>query len=78
MEQGEQQFVTGFNNGYLLAKHEPDLLTKLVKTLEPKNDYLSGFFSGKEEFELEVQKNQLNELGNIRNKSKDRNLDLDK
>ena len=76
MEQGEQIFLKGFNSGYLLAKHEPDLLSKVAKTLEPKNDYLDGFLSGKEEYELELQNAQLNELGNLRDKSRDNERDL--
>ena len=78
MGQGEQQFIKGFNNGYLIAEHEPVLMAQMAKTLEPKNDYLSGFISGKEEYEIEQQKAQLNELGQIRNRSKDQGKELDK
>ncbi len=77
MEHGEQQFVKGFNSGYLLAKHEPVLLGKIVKTVEPSNDYLSGFLSGKEEYEIEFEKNQLDDLTQLRRKSKDREQDLE-
>ena len=62
METNEQQFITGFNNGYLLAKHEPALLNQIAKTIEPVNDYTSGFISGKEEYEIEVQKIRLSDL----------------
>ena len=78
METNEQQFITGFNNGYLLAKHEPKLLNKIAKTIEPVNDYLSGFISGKEEYELEYMNTQLKNLSQLRNhqQGKDINLDL--
>lgn len=77
MEQGEQQFLKGFNSGYLIAKHEPVLIGKILKTIEPTNDYLSGLISGKEEWELEIQKTQMDELGQLRDKSKDRSQDLE-
>lgn len=73
MSKEEQRYIQGFNHGYLLTKHLPDLVTKLVKQIkETTNDYLSGFFSGKEEYELENSREQLRQLKNIRNKSLER------
>ena len=75
--QEEQQYIRGFNHGYLLTKHLPDLVAKLVKYFKVStSDYLSGFFSGKEEYELEVSLIQLDELGQLRGKAKDRERDL--
>ena len=79
MSTEEQQYIRGFNHGYLLTKHLPDLVSQLVKHIkETTSDYLSGFFSGKEEWELEYSKEQLNELENIRNRTKEREHDLEK
>ena len=79
MSTEEQQYIKGFNHGYLLTKYLPDLVAKLVKHIkETTNDYLSGFFSGKEEYELEISRTQLDELRNIRNKATDRNHDLER
>lgn len=72
MEKEEQQFVKGFNNGYLLARYEPVLTSQIAKTLQPDNDYLSGFLSGKEEFELEQTKAQVNQLDQLRSRSAER------
>ena len=74
----EKKYKDGFNNGYLLAKHEPDLLADIVKTLEPSNDYLQGLFSGKEEFERENTRTQLDELHRLRDQAQDRESELDR
>ena len=50
---------------------------QITKTLEPTNDYLSGFFSGKEEYEIELGEIQLDDLEQLRNKSKDREQGLE-
>jgi hypothetical protein len=72
----EQQYIRGFNHGYLLAEHLPDLTTKLIKSIQgAAGDYLAGFLSGKEEYELEVTQTKLNELNQIRGRSTGRDLD---
>ncbi|MCW3120847.1 MAG: hypothetical protein JWQ38_339 [Flavipsychrobacter sp.] len=77
MNTEEQQYIQGFNHGYLLTKHLPDLVAKLVKQIkETTSHYLSGFFSGKEEYELENTREQLGQLRDIREKGKERGLDL--
>ena len=79
MSTQEQQYIKGFNHGYLLTKHLPDLVAKLVKNMrETTNDYFSGFFSGKEEYELEYSQSQLNELEQLRKESEDRERDVEK
>jgi hypothetical protein len=78
MEETSALYVRGFNHGYTLAKDIPDLVAKIVKQLSPENDYLSGFFSGKEEWELEQNRIRLDELKQLRNQSKERGYDLEK
>lgn len=51
MENQEQEYTKGFNSGYLIAKHEPELYTELGKSIEAKTDYLEGFVSGGKEYE---------------------------
>ena len=55
MEQQEQQFIKGFNDGYLLAKHEPEIAAQLAKTPNESNGYFSGLIGGKDQYELEVR-----------------------
>jgi len=76
--QNEKQFVTGFNHGYLLAKYLPELLVKLIKSLKPANEYFQGFFSGSKEYELEVSRNELADLKQIRDKSRDRKRNVER
>lgn len=73
----EKKFINGFNHGYTLAKHEPDILSKIVKNLNSTNDYVQGIVSGKEEFELEKSRTHLDDLTHIRNKSQDRDRGLE-
>ena len=75
----EQQYIKGFNHGYLLTKHLPELVANLVKQIKANaSDYLAGFFSGKEEWELEFSRAQLDELKQLRDKSNDRDQDLER
>lgn len=79
MSTPEQQYIKGFNHGYLLTKHLPDLVAKLLKHIKnATSDYLAGFFSGKEEYELEQSKEQLNELRQIRDNNKEQDRDLER
>lgn len=71
MELNEKQFITGFNAGYLLAEHEPQMLTILLKDIQPINSYISGMSFGHKEYELEQSKNNLDELNQIRRKNRD-------
>ena len=74
----EKKFIKGYNHGYTLAEHEPDLLNKIVKKLDSTNDYVQGIVSGKEEFEMEKSRIQLDDLTRIRNKSKDLDRGLER
>ncbi|MGN6418593.1 MAG: hypothetical protein ACTHMC_13945 [Pseudobacter sp.] len=49
----EQEFIKGFNNGYLLAQYEPELLNKLLPDLKPGNNYVDGMLSGKEQHDID-------------------------
>lgn len=61
MEEQEEKYKKGFNNGYLLAQHEPELLNKIIKERNPGNEYFSGLLSGRKEYEREKMKTQLKE-----------------
>lgn len=78
MEAQDRLFIKGFNSGYLLAKHMPSLLDKIVKNVSPTNDFSEGLFSGRKEYELEHSKTQSEELKRLRNKSKYRDKGLER
>ena len=50
----EQQFIQAFNNGYLLAKYEPELAAKLAAQENSNSNYHKAMALGKQEFEKEV------------------------
>lgn len=76
----EQLFTNGFNSGYLLAEYEPGLLNKIINNVQPTAPFLEGLFSGKEQYEIEMEldKTQLQELQNLRDRSSSRDQEHDK
>lgn len=70
MELNLKQFISGFNNGYLLAKYESVMLARLLEGAQPINSYISGLLYGQKEYELEQTKGQTNELELMRQKTR--------
>ncbi|MGC4100876.1 hypothetical protein [Ferruginibacter sp.] len=62
----EKEYQKAFNNGYVLAQYKPVLLSTICKSFHFKNNYLEGFFAGKELFERERMKSLLFELKKLR------------
>ncbi len=48
-------YVRGFNNGYLIAKHEPELAAQLLANPNANNVYFNGLLGGKHQYEREVK-----------------------
>ncbi|MCK9404391.1 MAG: hypothetical protein M0Q26_13455 [Chitinophagaceae bacterium] len=71
------EYVRGFNHAYLLAEHEPQLLSDITRSVNPSNEYFEGFFSGKAEWELEQSKSEFNEIEQLREPQEEHNRDLD-
>lgn len=69
MVMNEQQFIRGFNNGYLLAKYEPLMLTAFLKDLEPQNSYIHGISYGQREYENEQIQSKLKELKDVKDRT---------
>jgi hypothetical protein len=59
MEDQEQLFINGFNNGYLIAEHEPELAAQLIKVPNEHNEYFNGIVLGKQEFDMEKKRERL-------------------
>lgn len=55
MEEQDKLYTKGFNNGYLLAKHEPEIAAKLTASPNEQNHYFRGLIFGKQEYEKEVR-----------------------
>lgn len=57
----DKLLIKGFNDGYLLQQHNPELANELEEGFsDPSHPYADGFASGKAEFskEQELQKSQ--------------------
>lgn len=54
MKTPEELIQKGFNDGYLLAKYQPELAAKLARQAHEQSPYFTGLVSGKAEYEAEV------------------------
>ncbi len=50
----DPQYLKGFNNGYLLSKHEPELAAQLSQNPNEHNPYFQGLMGGKAQYDREV------------------------
>lgn len=71
-------FSRGFNNSYLIAEHEPELLADIIPSVNLATDYFRGFFSGKEQWDRDCEQRQLHELSQMRKQSLDRNQETER
>ncbi len=74
----EEKYIQGFNNGYLLAEHKPEILKTVTQNLTPSNDYLEGIFDGKGQLEQEKVNAQIQSIEELRNKSFKRENGMEK
>jgi hypothetical protein len=63
----EQLYTKGFNDGYLMSKHEPELLAKLLKSPNDNSEYFQALKDGSKQHEKEKD---LEEIKRMRDKSK--------
>lgn len=71
----EEKYIKGFNHGYILKEHKPELIENILSTTT-KNEYLQGMQDGKDTFEQKRTKSRLNDLHELEAK-KEKNKDLD-
>lgn len=72
----KEKYIKGFNDGYLLKEHKPELLENILNTTS-SNDYFQGLKDGEREFKKQKSQNRVKEIDNIR-KSKDKNFGLER
>lgn len=65
----EEKYIKGFNNGYVLAEHKPELLKTVTQNLPPVNEYVEGILDGKEQRENEKIHEQMQFIGNLRDQA---------
>ena len=69
----EQQYAKQFNDGYFMAKLEPELF----KMLEPSLDKDNPMLHGKQEFEIEKAQDYFKKFDKGQDNGKDRTKDKD-
>lgn len=76
MENFTKKYLKAFNDGYLLAKHYPNLLNSILLT-NSENEYITGLNDGKKVYDLEQSKSRrLQEIQDIQSRNlKDKGLE---
>lgn len=74
----EKQYIHAFNNGYILAQHEPVFLNTITQNVSSGNNYLQGLFAGKKQHDFEINKDRLLELQQLRSRSQNKERDFEK
>ena len=72
------KYISGFNDGYLIASKEPELFDKVINGIKAKNhDYVQGLYDGKQQYEKELaqKKERMARLNSLL-PDKDKGIDL--
>jgi hypothetical protein len=65
MEQDNQTYLKGFNEGYKLAKFSPDLFEKIKDSLSQESEYDKGILGGAAQWQQEKEQQRLKELNEL-------------
>lgn len=71
-EKISEKYVKGFNDGYIISKHEPELMEKLLESEIPDQEYKKALEAGERQNRKEMLINQMKDQTQSKNKSKDR------
>jgi hypothetical protein len=75
----EQHIQKGFNAGYQLQQHKPELATELQQGFTDKDHpYAQGFSAGREQYTKDASKDQSKGMDKYFNKIKNRSQGLSK
>jgi hypothetical protein len=74
----EKLYTQGFNHGYLLAQHEPDLAHLLAKRENEHSDYFQGIIAGQQEYDMEKIRENIKGVNLNQTPGKDIAKDMDK
>ncbi|WP_396602044.1 hypothetical protein [Algibacter sp. R77976] len=69
-----EKYIKGFNDGYLLKEHKPELLENILNTTST-NDYIQGLKDGERTYSQEKVKSRTQELKSSRTKNRDLGLE---
>jgi hypothetical protein len=73
-----EKYIKGFNDGYLLKQHKPELIEKLLST-PSTNEYIQGLRDGERAYEQQKVKSRTQEIKDLKSrKSKNRDIGLER
>jgi hypothetical protein len=62
---GTEKYIKGFNDGYLLKQHKPELIEKLLGT-PSTNEYTRGLRDGERTYEQQKVKSRTQEIKDLK------------
>lgn len=74
-KQREEQFVKGYNEGYLLSRYEPAVLKEVLTAKRENDPHFDGIKAGHKAHEKELFKKNLNKARDMGQRDKDRERD---
>lgn len=75
----EQQYIKGFNHGYLLSQHELELINQLLRSPVQDNDYFKGLAHGHfEHFKEKPKEHSVGKSQPLHNKENKHNRDIER
>ncbi|HVX00841.1 MAG TPA: hypothetical protein VHA52_10465 [Candidatus Babeliaceae bacterium] len=71
-EEKEAQYIKAYNNGYMLEKHEPELLGKILKSVKKDNPYFEALQEGQRQQQREqyIQNREKEQADRERNRGR--------
>jgi hypothetical protein len=78
METQEQTYLKGFNDGYKLARYQPEILKKIQDSLSEGVEYERGLIAGVQEWQQEKTKTRESELKELRDNNQELGPELSK
>ena len=61
MMKKDDQILEGFNDGYIIQKHEPELANQMITNLDGVDEpYMKGFVAGAKEYQMEKELDKSN------------------
>lgn len=76
MDEPTKEYLKGFNSGYLLSKHEPELLNTLIRSLNnTDSEYARALQAGKKQHDRELLLQQIRQSQELnRSKGKEKGI----
>ena len=74
-----EQYTKGFNHGYALKQHKPEILAGLKSPSNDKHpsDYVLGLKDGEQQFDRDLERGKVATKGKDMDQSKDLDMDID-